>query len=134
MSGSSRSGRSLARGRNNPRTTRLADQIQRDLSGIIRLELKDPRIGLLTITGVELSPDMTHAKVFVTVLGDEDKTEETLATLRRASGFLRSELAHGLGTRVTPELHFVFDESVVRGARLSRLIDDAVRSGGQEDA
>jgi ribosome-binding factor A len=124
----------LARGRNNPRTTRLADQIQRDLSGIIRLELKDPRIGLLTITGVELSPDMTHAKVFVTVLGDEDKTEETLATLRRASGFLRSELAHGLGTRVTPELHFVFDESVVRGARLSRLIDDAVRSGGQEDA
>jgi ribosome-binding factor A len=124
----------LARGRNNPRTTRLADQIQRDLSGIIRLELKDPRIGLVTITGVELSPDMTHAKVFVTVLGDEDKTEETLATLRRASGFLRSELAHGLGTRVTPELHFVFDESVVRGARLSRLIDDAVRSGGQEDA
>ncbi len=124
----------MARGRNNPRTTRLADQIQRDLSGIIRLELKDPRIGLLTITGVELSPDMTHAKVFVTVLGDEDKTEETLATLRRASGFLRSELAHGLGTRVTPELHFVFDESVVRGARLSRLIDDAVRSGGQEDA
>ncbi len=124
----------MARGRNNPRTTRLADQIQRDLSGIIRLELKDPRIGLVTITGVELSPDMTHAKVFVTVLGDEDKTEETLATLRRASGFLRSELAHGLGTRVTPELHFVFDESVVRGARLSRLIDDAVRSGGQEDA
>lgn len=124
----------MARGRSNPRTTRLADQIQRDLSGIIRLELKDPRIGLVTITGVELSPDMTHAKVFVTVLGDDDKTEETLATLRRAAGFLRSELAHGLGTRVTPELHFVFDESVVRGARLSQLIDDAVRSGSQDEA
>ena len=123
----------MARGRNNPRTTRLADQIQRDLSGIIRLELKDPRIGLVTITGVELSSDMTHAKIFVTVLGDEDKTEETLATLRRASGFLRSELAHGLGTRVTPELHFVFDESVVRGARLSQLIDDAVRSAGPDE-
>jgi ribosome-binding factor A len=123
----------LARGRNNPRTTRLADQIQRDLSGIIRLELKDPRIGLVTITGVELSPDMTHAKIFGTVLGDDDKTEETLATLRRASGFLRSELAHGLGTRVTPELHFVFDESVVRGARLSQLIDDAVRSAGPDE-
>ena len=84
----------MARGRSNPRTTRLADQIQRDLSGIIRLELKDPRIGLVTITGVELSPDMTHAKVFVTVLGDDDKTEETLATLRRAAGFISSALGN----------------------------------------
>ena len=120
----------MARPKDNPRATRLADQIQRDLSGIIRLELKDPRIGLVTITGVELSPDLTHAKVFFTVLGDEDKVTETAGTLRRAAGFLRSELAHGLKVRVTPELHFVYDESVVRGARLSKLIDDAVGTDG----
>ncbi|MBI1396011.1 MAG: 30S ribosome-binding factor RbfA [Betaproteobacteria bacterium] len=109
------------------RATRLGDQIQRDLSEIIRLELKDPRIGFVTLTGVELSPDLTHAKVFFTVLGDVEALDETRSTLRRASGFLRSRLAHSMTTRVTPELHFEYDESVSRGARVSRLIDEAVR-------
>ncbi|MEI7969645.1 MAG: 30S ribosome-binding factor RbfA [Betaproteobacteria bacterium] len=118
----------MAHARENPRSTRLADQIQRDLSGIIRLEMKDPRIGLITLTGVELSPDRMHAKVFFTVLGDSTRVDETAATLRRAAGFLRSQLSHGLRVRVTPELHFEYDESVARGAELSRLIDETVRS------
>ena len=102
--------------------------MQRDLSEILRLELKDPRIGLVTLTGIELSPDLTHAKVFYTVMGSDEQIEETHATLTRAAGFLRSRIARTLTIRVTPELHFVYDESIARGDRLSRLIDAAVRS------
>lgn len=118
----------MAKRKEGGRATRLADQMQRDLSEILRLELKDPRIGLVTLTGIELSPDLTHAKVFYTVMGSPEQVEETHATLRRAAGFLRSQVARTLTTRVTPELHFVYDESIARGDRLSRLIDAAVRS------
>lgn len=124
----------MARRRETARSSRLGDQIQRDLSGIIRLELKDPRIGLVTLTGVELSPDLTHAKVFFTVLGDPETLEETQATLRRAGGFLRSELARHMRTRITPELHFVFDESVARGAHVSQLISEALRDQSPADS
>lgn len=111
-----------------PRTSRLADQIQRDLAELIRLEVKDPRVGLVTVTGVDLSSDHTHAKIHFTVMGDADRVAEATAGLQRASGFLRSALAHGLKTRTVPELHFHYDESVAHGSRLSRLIDEAVRS------
>lgn len=106
------------------RTSRIADQIQRELAELIRLEVRDPRVGLVTITGVELSRDQSHAKVFFTVLGAPP--DDALAGLSRAAGFLRSELAHRLTTRKVPELHFAYDESVERGVRLSRLIDEAV--------
>jgi len=89
------------------------------------MEVRDPRVGLVTLTGVELSRDQSHAKVFFTVLGAD--AEEALEGLQRASGFLRSELAHRLTIRKVPELHFAYDESVERGMRLSRLIDEAVR-------
>jgi ribosome-binding factor A len=98
------------------RGARIADQIQRELAELVRLELRDPRVGLVTLTGVELSRDQSHAKVFFTA-------GEGLA---RAAGFLRSELARRLTIRKVPELHFAFDESVERGVRLSRLIDEAV--------
>lgn len=111
-----------------PRSARLADQIQRDLAELIRLEVKDPRVGMVTLTDVELSPDHAHAKIFFTVMGDADRVAETAAGLKRASGFLRSALAHGLKTRTVPELHFHYDESVERGSRLSSLIDAAVKS------
>ena len=109
------------------RSARIADQIQRSLAEVIRLEMRDPRVGLVTITGVELSRDQSHAKVFFTVLGDESAPEHALEGLQRAAGFLRSALAHQLTTRKVPELHFAYDESVERGVRLSRLIDAAVR-------
>ena len=90
-----------------------------------RLEiLRDPRVGtLVTITGVELSRDQSHAKVFFTVLGGEPEVKHVLEGLQRAAGFVRSELAHRLSTRSVPELHFHYDESVERGDHLSRLID-----------
>jgi ribosome-binding factor A len=110
-----------------PRHARIADQIQRSLAETIRLELRDPRVGLLTLTGVEVSRDQSHAKVFFTVLGPESAARDALEGLQHAAGFLRSALAHRLSTRSVPELHFAYDESVERGARLSRLIDEAVK-------
>lgn len=108
------------------RRARIADQIQRSLAEVIRLELRDPRVGLITLTGVELSRDQSHAKVFFTVLGAQSAARDAAEGLQRAAGFLRTELAHRLTTRKVPELHFEFDESVERGVRLSRLIDEAV--------
>ena len=110
---------------NSSRSARIADQIQRELAEVIRLEMRDPRVGLVTLTGVELSRDQSHAKVFFTVLGSE--SGDSLEGLQRAAGFLRSELARRLTTRKVPELHFAYDESVERGVRLSQLIDAAVR-------
>jgi ribosome-binding factor A len=109
------------------RGARIADQIQRSLAELIRLELRDPRVGLVTLTGVELSRDQSHAKVWFTVMGSEASAREAAEGLARASGFLRSELAHRLTTRKVPELHFEFDDSVERGVRLARLIDEAVK-------
>jgi ribosome-binding factor A len=112
---------------NASRAGRIADQIQRELAQLISNELKDPRIGLVTITDVEVTADYSHARVFVTTLSmGENAAESALEGLRRASGFLRSRLASSLRTRTVPQLHFVYDESVERGTRLSRLIDEAV--------
>ena len=112
------------------RASRLGDQIQRDLSDLIRLELKDPRVGMVTITAVEVMRDLSHARVFVTSLAGEEATQDSIRALRHAAGFLRSRLAQTLTSRVVPELDFVYDESIERGARLSRLIDEAVRQDG----
>ena len=109
------------------RRARIADQIQRELAEVVRLELRDPRVCLVTLTGVELSRDQSHAKVFFTALGAESAARDAAEGLQRAAGFLRTQLAHRLTTRKVPELHFEFDESVERGVRLSRLIDEAVR-------
>ena len=110
-----------------PRRARIADQIQRSLAEVIRLELRDPRVGMVTLTGVEVSRDQSHAKVFFTILGPPSAAADAKEGLQRAAGFLRSSLAHGLSTRSVPELHFEYDESVERGVRLSRLIDEAVK-------
>jgi len=109
-----------------PRSRRIAEQVQRELSDIIRLELKDPRVGMITIVDVEVSPDQSHARVFFTVLGDQSRIADTTEGLQHAAGFLRSELAHRMKLRVVPQLQFKYDESVVRGIHLSQLIDAAV--------
>lgn len=110
------------------RTLRVAEQIQRDLAELIRLEVKDPRVGMITLTGVEVTSDYAHAKVFFTLLGDNRRVEEATQGLNRAAGFLRRELGLRIKLRGIPELHFIHDESVERGARLSQLIDAAVKS------
>jgi ribosome-binding factor A len=114
----------VKRGQGRPQ--RLGDLIQREVSDLIRLEVRDPRVGMLTITSVDVSPDMSHAKVFFTVL-EKDKLQDTLAGLGRCAGFLRSQLARRIKMYATPELRFAYDESVERGDRLSRLIDEALR-------
>jgi ribosome-binding factor A len=110
------------------RPQRLGDLIQREVAELIRLELRDPRVGMITITSVDVSPDLSHAKVFFTVL-EKPKLEDTLDGLSRAAGFLRSQLARRIKMYTTPELRFEYDESVERGDRLSRLIDGALKKG-----
>jgi len=109
------------------RRARIADQIQRELADLIRLEVRDPRVGMVTLTGVEMSRDQSHAKVFFTVLGPAEAAADAREGLQRAAGFLRSGLAHRLSTRSVPELHFEHDVSVERGVRLAKLIEEAVR-------
>jgi ribosome-binding factor A len=116
------------------RAARIADQIQRDLSDLIRQDLKDPRVGLVTITSVEVSRDLSHAKVYVTSLAGLESTERSIQALQHAAGFLRTQLSHSLKVRSIPQLHFMYDESVERGARLSLLIDQAVADDGERAA
>jgi len=101
---------------------RVGDQIQRVLSEIMRRELRDPRVGMVTLTAVEMSPDCQHATVYFTCL-DPAHVPEAAAGLKRAAGFLRSQLGRSIQLYVTPQLRFVYDESIERGARLSQLID-----------
>src|SRR5688572_13917326 len=112
--------------RDYPRSRRIAEQIQRELSDIIRLELKDPRVGMITIIDVEVTQDQAHAKVFFTSLGDASRVADITQGLQHAAGFLRSELAHRMKLRIVPQLQFKYDESVERGIHLSQLIDAAV--------
>ena len=112
----------MSRGR--PR--KVADLIQRELSDLLRREVRDPRVGMVTITAVDVSPDLSHAKVFFTLLPPEKKSE-TEKTLQRAAGYLRSQIAHRIKLYTAPELRFVYDESIERGDRLSQLIDSANR-------
>ncbi|MCP5141795.1 MAG: 30S ribosome-binding factor RbfA [Gammaproteobacteria bacterium] len=114
------------------RTERLGEQLQRELAELIRDELKDPRLGLVTVTAVEISRDLSHAKVFVTEMLD-GKRQESIKALRSSAGFLRREIGRRLSVRMIPELHFHYDESVEEGARMDRLIDQAIASDRHED-
>lgn len=109
-----------------PRSRRVADEIQRELAGIIRMEVKDPRVGLITITGVEVTSDLEHAKIFITSLNPQGSHQDALTGLKRASGFLRSQLGRRMQLRLVPQLTFVYDESVEHGMHLSQLIDQAI--------
>ena len=106
------------------RPQKLGDQIQREISDLVQRELRDPRVGMITITSVDVSPDLSHAKVFFTLF-EKEKLTETLRGLQRAAGYLRSQLSKRIKLYTTPELRFVYDESVERGDHLSRLIDQA---------
>ena len=109
----------------NSRKVRVGEQIRRELSHLISRELKDPRIGMVTITDVEVSGDFAHAKVFYTVLGQESASESTQQGLERAAGFIRRELGKELTIRRTPELHFVYDSTEDDAMRLDALIEVA---------
>ena len=116
------------------RERRLGQEIQRLLPDLLRLELRDPRVtGLITVTAVEVSHDLSQAKVFVTVLGSPD-ADLTLEGLNRGSAFLRSGIAQRMRSRTVPALQFIYDASVERGVRLTRLIESAVRDEHSDSA
>ena len=112
------------------RTDRVADQLQKELAVLIQREVKDPRLGMVTVSGVEVSRDLGYADVHITLLGEQDpeRIKENLKVLKRAGGFLRSQVARRIKLRHVPELRFHYDESVVRGQHLSSLIEEAVAS------
>lgn len=113
----------------NQRNRRVAEQIRQELAAILMREMKDPRVQGVTFTAVEVTTDLEHAKVWFTTYSDDHAA--ALQGLARAAGFLRSELAHRMQLRTVPRLNFHYDESVERGAKLSRLIDDAVAEDKQ---
>ena len=120
------------------RTQRVGDQIQRELATVLQLEMKDPRLGMVTVSGVDVSRDMAFATVHVTFLGidGQEAINQAVEVLTDAAGYLRTELSRRMRMRFTPQLRFRYDESLVRGRRLSSLIDEAVADdggkGGQE--
>ncbi|SET47326.1 ribosome-binding factor A [Nitrosomonas marina] len=108
------------------RQLRVADQIQRELADLLTHEIKDPRLGNITITAVEISRDYAYAKVFYTALDNQDNSSLIEKALAKASGHLRSSLSKRIKLRIVPQLIFTYDQSVEHGAYLSRLIDEAV--------
>ena len=117
-----------------PRSHRVGDFIQRELAGIITREVKDPRLSpMLTISGVEVSRDLSVAKVYYSLF-DAEEQKDTQTALVSASGFLRNQLARQMNTRSVPQLRFFFDDSAERGAHMSALIADAVASNTTADS
>jgi len=112
--------------KNSQRAQRVGDQIQRELGDLLKLHVKDPRIGMVTVTAVEVSPDLSHAKIFFTHLAGVESAPAAVAALQHSAGYLRTELAHRFTLYSVPQLHFVYDDSIESGLRLSKLIDDAV--------
>jgi ribosome-binding factor A len=112
--------------RTSQRAQRVADQIQRELSQLLRDEVKDPRVGRVTLTGVEVSADLSHAKVFFSHLAGHEHASEAVEALQHTAGFLRTELSHRLGLYSVPQLHFAYDDSIESGIRMAQLIDAAV--------
>jgi ribosome-binding factor A len=115
------------------RPQRIADFLKRELAQLIQYNLRDPRIGMVSVNDVVVSRDLSHAKVYVTFLGVDgaDEAAEPLSVLNKASGFLRSKIAANVTMRITPRLHFCFDSSIERGRHLSSLIESAVKADQQ---
>jgi ribosome-binding factor A len=110
------------------RTRRVGEQLQRELATIIQQELRDPRLGMVTISAVEVSKDMSVAKVFFTMLDENADHKKASEALQHAAGFLQHELGRRVQLRTIPRLRFTYDESIERGSALSALIDTAVKT------
>ena len=114
------------------RKQRVNDLIQTELAALIQKDAGDLHIGMVTVTGVEVAPDLAYAKVFVSVLED-DKVKETIAALNAATKSFRYQLAHAVKLRVTPELKFLYDDSTVRGNRIHTLLIGALKDVSKDD-
>ncbi|HED16143.1 MAG TPA: 30S ribosome-binding factor RbfA [Gammaproteobacteria bacterium] len=107
------------------RTRRVGEQIQRDLAELIRSEVRDPRLGMVTVNHVDVSRDMSYAKVYITVMGEPESREVSLSILNKMAGYLRSQIGRRMKLRIIPELKFLYDESIDRGARIDSLLRNA---------
>ena len=115
------------------RIERVNSVIRQEISELLRRQVKDPRLGnLVTVTDVSTSPDLRHAKIFVSRIGSEEEKQETLSVLAAASGFFRNKLAKRLRLRHIPELNFQWDDSIERGDHLLQLIDEVSSDSGTE--
>lgn len=120
--------------KNSIKNTRINGEVQRELSNIIRGEIKDPRIGIMTsVTAVEVAPDLKHCKAYISVLGDEKAKADTLAGLRSAEGYIRRQLARTINLRNTPEITFIIDESIEYGVKMSKIIDEITRDNAEDN-
>jgi len=108
----------------NVRAGRVGEQIKKEISQLIQYELKDPRIGFVTVTGVEVSGDLSQATIYISVLGSNDDTKDTLSGLEKGKGFLRTEIGKRIKLRHTPELIFKLDESIAYGSKIEKLLHD----------
>lgn len=115
------------------RAARLNEQLKRELSELIRTQVRDPRVGLVTITGVDVAADLGSARVFVRQVGSEDDLESTLEGLSAAAPFLRSELGRILSIRKIPELRFQKDRSFEHARRIERILSEVIRPEGEPD-
>lgn len=115
------------------RPERLAEAIKKEVSGMLREELKDPRIGFVTITFVEVSKDLRYANIFASVFGKQSEQKATMEALQKAQGFIRGELGKRIRLRYTPEITFKLDESIDRGARLLQLMEKVKEKDGVKD-
>lgn len=106
------------------RTGRVGEQIKKEISLLIQSELKDPRIGFVTVTGVDVTNDLSQAKIYLSVLGDDEQKNKSLKALDKANGFLRSELGKRIKLRHIPELIFKIDESIEYGSRIEKLLTE----------
>lgn len=113
------------------RTDRVDELLKQEIARIVREEVKDPRVGFATVMDVGASADLRHARVFVSVLGSEEEKRETLAALRRASGFIRARIGDELTLKYLPELHFELDRTLERAARIEALLEQA--GGAREE-
>jgi ribosome-binding factor A len=116
------------------RATRVGEQMKKELGEIIGRKIKDPRIGFVTVTDVEVTGDLQQAKVFISVLGDEEQRQNTLKGLAKAKGFIRSEIGQRIRLRKTPEITFEFDESVDYGNRIESLLAELNKSSQHDEA
>lgn len=113
--------------KNSIKNTRINSEVMREVSQIIRTELKDPRVSMMTsVTDVNVTTDLKYCTVYISVLGSEEESVKTLEGLRKAGGFIRYELAHRLNLRNTPELKFVIDNSLEYGMKMDKLIDEVI--------
>ncbi|MBL7565394.1 30S ribosome-binding factor RbfA [Staphylococcus saccharolyticus] len=109
---------------NNMRAERVGEQMKQEIMDIVNNKVKDPRVGFLTITDVELTNDLSHAKIFLTVLGSDKEVENTFKALEKATGFIKSELGSRMRLRIIPDLTFEYDESIEYGNKIERMLQD----------